>query len=167
MCISCHVTSPNFPLKQWISHAKPTWKFTVCNDGSGLIYLCPWSIVFTSSSILQQLFGFLFLFVLPCSHIASVVYYAQMNYIQLSNLHEMTWIYDHYYFLSVDLILAKQKILSFQRDHCLVYQFVCFLSFFGLFPAGLWGLLDNWDNTAVLVIIWPSQQMQWFKNNKE
>lgn len=35
----------------------------------------------------------------------------------LCSLHEMTWIYyDYYYFLSVEIILAKQKkLLSFEK----------------------------------------------------
>lgn len=98
---------------------------TLFNFAHGVLYLCP--LVYYSSCLLIFLHY----------HIATmlllfIIFKCTIFKCPLCSLHEMTWIYyDYYYFLSVEVILAKQKNTVFSKGTILslVYQFVFLFPF--------------------------------------
>lgn len=123
---------------------KPFWIFSTYNIlyvtialatlfdfAHGVLYLRP--LVYNGSCLL---FSFL---LLSCSHNALfIIFTCTILECPLCSLHEMTWIY--YYYLSVEVILAKQKKYRLlKRDHlesglsvCVCVRVFCFISIFVL-----------------------------------
>lgn len=108
---------------------------TLFDFAHGVLYLRP--LVYNGSGLL---FSFL---LLSCSHDALfIIFTCTILECPLCSLHEMTWIYyDYYYYLSVEVILAKQKkYCLLKRDHlesglsvrvcvCVLFPFgFCFVS---------------------------------------